>query len=222
MGKRRRNNAPKALKWALGVLLLCTAGTLFYCFPPFRIVPLDAAKQQQEKETFDPKAFAKDFWNEKLMKSLGLALQASELLPAIRGDPKTARNQYSHGWGIGSDYYYFLRGGGRVVSVGADSVSLSLRGDDSAVDISIAISNIFGNAIRNGSGLIDVSDFENSQDLNNVSLEINRIVEQKVLPPFREKVAVGSKVRFVGCAEIMDEDSDLYPMRIIPILLEVQ
>lgn len=222
MEKKKRNKPHRTLKWGLWVLLLCVAAAFLYRFPPFRIVPLDVAKQQKESETFDPKAFAQNFWINDLMKSQHRAVDAITLFEAIEGDPKEAKEKYSRAWGIGRDYYYFLAGVGRVVSTGADSVGLSLSGDGSGANISIPTANIFGNAIRNGTGLIDVSDFENSQDLNNISVEINRIVETRVLPPFREKVAVGANVRFVGCAEIMDEDTDLRPMRVIPIVLEVQ
>lgn len=211
-----------SLKWVLWALLLCAAGGVVYFFPPFQIVPLDVAKQERESATFNPKAFAEEFWNEKLMRSLGRAVEASMLLAAIEQDPKAAKKRYANRWGIGSDYYYFVAGTGTVVSVGADSVSVSVDGNGSAIDISIATGNIFGNAIRNGTGLIDASDRPNSQDLNNISLEINRIVETRVLPPFQKRVGAGSRVRFVGCAEIADEDTDLRPMRIIPVALEVE
>jgi predicted lipoprotein len=220
--RKKPDNAPTSLKWLLWGLLLCAAGGVVYFFPPFRIVPLDAAKRERESATFDPKAFAEEFWNEKLMRSLDRAVEASTLLAAIEEDVKAARDRYARTWGIGSDYYYFIAGTGSVVSVDADFVSVCVAGNGSAIDISIATGNIFGNAIRNGTGLIDASARPNSQDLNNISLEINRIVETQVLPPFLERVGAGSRVRFVGCAEIADEDTDLRPMRIIPVVLEVE
>lgn len=221
--EKKPNNIPKTLKWGLSALLACVAAALLYTFPPFRIVPLDVANQQKESETFDPKAFAENFWINDLMNSQHRAVDAITLFAAIEADPKEAKQKYSRTWGIGGVYYYyFVSGVGRVVSKHADSVGLSLGSHDSSIAISIATANIFGNAIRDGTGLIDPSDFPNSQDLNNISLRINRIVEDRVLPPFRETVVVGSRVSFLGCAEIMDEDTDLRPMRIIPIVLEVQ
>jgi hypothetical protein len=43
-----------------------------------------------------------------------------------------------------------------------------------------------------------------------------------VLPQLREKAKVGAIVRFVGCAEVNDESTDLQPLRVIPIQVEVQ
>jgi predicted lipoprotein len=222
-GEKRHNSLPGAWKWALWALLLCAFGVFLYRFPPFRFVPLDAAKQQRQKEAFDAAAFAEDFWSNRLMKSLDQAADASALVTAIRRDPGDAKKKYSRTWGMGSlYYYYFVAGTGRVVTIHSDAAGLSLNGLGSDFDISIATANIFGNAIRNGTGLLDPNNFANSQDLNNISLEINRIVETRVLPPFREKVSLGSDVKFVGCVEIMDEEADLHPIRIIPILLEIQ
>ena len=55
---------------------------------------------------------------------------------------------------------------------------------------------------------------------NALSSEINLRIEQQVLPALRKQARVGATVRFVGCAEIVDEDTDLDPLRIVPFLVE--
>lgn len=153
--------------------------------------------------------------------SLDRAVAAPVLFSAIRNDREAAKKQYARTVGIGSVYYYYVAGTGRVASVDDDSVALSL-GDGGEIDIIIETSMIFGNAVRNGTGLVNVNEFPNSRDFNNISQELNRFVEERVLPPFRKAVKVGATVRFAGCAEIANEDKDLHPMRIIPVALEVQ
>ncbi len=86
--------------------------------------------------------------------------------------------------------------------------------------MSLETGNIFGNAVRDGTGLLNVNDFPNSQDFNALSSEINRRIEQQVLPALRKAAAVGATVRFAGCAEIVDEDTDLHPLRIVPFIVE--
>jgi predicted lipoprotein len=122
--------------------------------------------------------------------------------------------------GLGSVYYYFIKGTGRIVSVEKDFVGLSLRDDQPAVQISLATGNIFGNAVRDGTGLLDVNEFANSQDFNAVSSEINRRIEEQVLPDLRQRAAIGAGVRFVGCVEIIEE-TDLRPLRIVPFIVEL-
>jgi hypothetical protein len=43
-----------------------------------------------------------------------------------------------------------------------------------------------------------------------------------VQPKLREQAKVGAVVRFVGCAEVNDEASDLMPLKVIPITADVQ
>jgi hypothetical protein len=38
----------------------------------------------------------------------------------------------------------------------------------------------------------------------------------------RERAAVGARVRFVGCVEIANEDTDLDPLRVVPLIVEVE
>ncbi len=181
---------------------------------------LDEVKKAAEKEKFDPEEYAQNFWTEKLMKNLDSAVDASALFQEIKKDPEEARNKYALSLGMSSIYNYFIAGKGRIVSIDEDGVGITLNRDGLNADITIAIIDIFGNAVRDAAGLIDLNEFVNIQDFNDISIEINKIVTSKVIPPFKEKVRIGMIVKFVGCAEIMYEETDLNPMLIIPVYLE--
>ena len=148
-------------------------------------------------------AFVDRFWPERLIPGAAKAVDAAELVAAIEADRDAARRKYGRKVGLGGSYIYFVKGTGRVVSVDADAVGLALGGDRSKAQISLQAGFIFGNAVRDGTGLLDVSDFPNSQDFNAVSSELNRRVEERVLPELRKRAAVGQPLRFVGCAEIV-------------------
>ena len=81
---------------------------------------------------------------------------------------------------------------------------------------------VFGNALRDGTGLLNVNDYPNSQDFNAISEALNHIVETRVLPKLREQAKVGATISFAGCAEVDDESSDLKPLKVIPIQTEAQ
>jgi predicted lipoprotein len=81
---------------------------------------------------------------------------------------------------------------------------------------------LFGNALRDGPGLLSVSDYPNSQDFNGISEALNHIVETRVLPKLREQARVGGKIFFAGCAEVDDESSDLKPLKVVPIQAEAR
>ena len=107
------------------------------------------------------------------------------------------------------------------VSVEKNSIGLAVRDGYEEVEVRLETGPVFGNVLRDGTGLLDVNDFPNSQDFNALSSEINRRVEEQVLPTLR-LVAIGDSVHFVGCAEIMDEAADLKPLRVVPFIAEVQ
>ncbi|MHC4406626.1 MAG: DUF2291 domain-containing protein [Planctomycetota bacterium] len=212
----------KVGKWAVRLAVVGGAGAVVVCFPLFRVVPLEEARRQRAEAAFHPDRVAREFWDKRLLKSLDGAVEASQLMAAVREDRAAAKARYSRTLGVGSTYCYFVRGTGRVVSAQADAIGLCLSDDGSRADVAVSLGPVFGNAVRDGTGLIDVNDFPNSQNFNKVSEEINRIVEREVIGPFHKKVALGTSVQFVGCAEIKSERSDLDPLVIVPIRLEVR
>jgi len=76
---------------------------------------------------------------------------------------------------------------------------------------------LFGNTVRDATGLIDASNFPDSRQFNEISTELNRIVEARVIRRLREKSVVGQRIHFAGCAEIPDEGEVASPLPVIPL-----
>ena len=79
---------------------------------------------------------------------------------------------------------------------------------------------VFGNAIRDGAGLLNVSDFANAQDFNALSAEINQRVERDVLPLLQANAVVGATVRFVGGVEVSDSAGAPATLVLVPVVIE--
>jgi predicted lipoprotein len=188
-----------------------------WLFPLFHIVPLERAAKEKAAATFNPSQFAEKFWNERLLKSLDQAIPADTLLPLIKSNPAEARKKFSRSVGLSESYTYFLSGKGRVLAVTDDEISLAITDAATTPEVSLQTGLIFGNAIRNGTGLLNVNEFPNSQDFNAISEALNHLVETRVLPDLKARVKVGAIVRFTGCAEVNDESSDLTPLKVVPI-----
>ena len=75
---------------------------------------------------------------------------------------------------------------------------------------------------RDGTGLLSVNDYPNSQDFNAISEALNRIIESRC----NRRCAtakVGVTLRFAGCVEVVnDEATDLKPLKRIPIAATVE
>jgi len=197
-------------------------GLLCWLFPPFRIVPLKQAQAEAKLAVFDAPAFAANFWTNRLIPALGRAADATRVLDALARDPRHAREQFGRSVGLSSSCYFFLRGAGTVVSAGAKGVGLALTNSAPEPDVRLLTGLLFGNAVRDATGLLDPGQFANSQHFNDLATELNRIVETRVLPQLREQALPGRRLRFVGCVEL-DEGAEVSrPLAIVPVQVSVE
>jgi len=108
------------------------------------------------------------------------------------------------------------------MAVSDDEISLAVKEGSTNAEVSLQTGLIFGNALRDGTGLLNANDYPNSQDFNDISAALNHIVEMRILPKLREQAKVGAKISFVGCAEVDDASTDLKLLKVIPIQTEIQ
>jgi predicted lipoprotein len=204
----------RAVRWAAVVI---AAGVLCALFPPFRIVKTTGAAAATKPSGH---LSAKEFWDQRLTRALDKATDAKTLIADVRRDPKRASEKHGRRVGIGGPYYYFLRGTGRVVSADANSIGVALD-DEKDAAVMLEAGNIFGNNVRDGTGLLDVNEYATSEEFNDLSAELNKIVEERVLPKLREQAKADAQLQFTGVAEINEEETDLRPLRVVPLSAEV-
>jgi predicted lipoprotein len=210
------------MRWVGWLIAAGVVTGVCWFFPLFHIVPLERATTERASTVFSSKEFAEKFWNEQLLKSLDKATTAEVLLAAIQTNAGDAKKKFSRSVGVSESYTYFLSGKGRVLAANDDEISLAVTEGTTSPEISLQIGLLFGNAVRDGTGLLNVNDYPNSQDFNGISEALNHIIETRVQPKLREQAKVGAVVRFVGCAEVNDEANDLMPLKVIPITADVQ
>ena len=211
------------------MLLICLAGAAVYQFPLVRFVALDEHLARKSRLEFHADDYARKLWDEKLMKP-GFLAGACAVRDICRdcgpgrkdaAAALKARQKYGHTVRDDSrDRFYFLTGTGRVVKVDDEFVFLSLGATGEDVDVKIIVDVVAGNVVRDATRLIEMGDFEDSQHYNSISEELNRIVASRVLPALRKAVKTGSRIEFVGCAEVSDDEM-LVPMEVIPVRAKV-
>ena len=210
------------MRWSGWLITVAVVASLCWLFPLFHIVPLERAAKEKAAATFDPKAFAEKFWREQLLTSLDKAVKAELLLPAIQANTAAARKKFARTIGVSESYTYFISGQGRVLAVSDDEISLAVTEGTTNAEVSLQVGLLFSNAVRDGTSLLSVNDYPNSQDFNAISESLNRIIEERVLPKLRETAKVGAIISFVGCAEVNDESTDLKPLKVIPVKAEAK
>ena len=204
----------KALKY-----ILIIAGSLLVLYNAVYFKPLDETKAAAEAKIFNPKAYSLDFWENKLIPNLNQAIDINTLLELLQSNPQEAFEKHSNALGIGNIRFFLVKGTAEVSAVNEDHVVLAL---ENGQFVNLATDYIFGNAIRDASGQIDINEFTNTMDFNNVSSEINQLVVKNVLPDFISKVQEDDIISFHGAIELNQEHLQLEQIEIIPIQLSIE
>jgi len=173
---------------------------------------LDEKRSEERTARFSPAEYARDFWDNRLPAALDNLLAADELIRLFNTDMKAA---IAEGRTLGQSrvHAYLLQGSGRVTAVQKDGLLVSALPEDPGPEVFLCTgSYISGNAVRDASGLIDVSAFSDTMKFNRISAEINRIVVQEVITPFLGRTPqVGMNVRFIGAAEVAEDATEKAP-----------
>ncbi len=200
---------------------------------------LDEKRADEQASLFSPGEYARDFWDNHLPAVLGNPLAAAELIRLFNTDMKVA---IAEGRTLGQSrvHAYLLGGRGQIVAVDKEGLLVSVVAGDTNPEILLcAGAYIAGNAVRDASGLVDVSAFSDTMKFNRISAEINRIVVQEVITPFLERTPqVGMSIHFIGAAEVAEDATDKTPfgsrersdetegpwhlLKVVPIRLEVE
>ncbi len=209
----------RALPW---LCVLAALAGLCLAFPPFHIRSLKAVRAAQTSAQFNATDFAGQFWRDKLLPATGQAAEAAKVLEAIAVAPQKVREQFGRTVGVSSSYFLFVRGAGRVVSADADNIGLAIKTEGPEADIIVPLGLVFGNAVRDGTGLLNSSAYPNAQEFNDISAALNSIIETNVLPQLQQIATVGKRIQFAGCVEVGDEEQDLKPLKLVPIAVKAE
>ena len=203
----------------IGIILcgLFVAGVLFWFFPLFHFVHDEARWGINPAATFNAEHFAESFWKEKLVPSLAQAPDAATVLSA----PKEVRANFGRTVGIGRTKLFVVRGTGTIVAIDKTGVLISLQSHSSNAQIQLQTGLLFGNTVRDATGLLDPSTFPDSRQFNQISTELNRIVETRIIPMLTQKAAGGRTISFAGCVEITADQDIASPLKVIPLEVHI-
>lgn len=197
---------------------------------------LDDKRAEERAARFSPAEYARDFWDNRLPIAPDRPRAADELIRLFNTDMKAAVAQ-GRTLGHSRVHAYLLQGAGRIVAAEKDGLLVSVLPEDPGPQVLLCTGRyISGNAVRDASGLIDVSVFSDTMKFNRISAEVNRIVVQEVIEPFLDRgPQVGMRMRFIAAAEVAEDATEKTPfggreqpegpwhlLRVVPIRLEVE
>lgn len=212
---------------ALGLAVLGGVVIFGWTLPLFHMVSLkpptsNAPSLSAGSASFDAKALAAKLWKTDLPAATRHAVELSALVGLLKENPEAAKTKFAKSAGLGTAYY-FVRGGGKVIAHERNHLRIALDAADADI-VALRIGAIFGNSVRDGCGVLDVNSFPGLQEFNELSAELNALVEKNVLPALRDKAIIGATVVFAGCAETPESaaDADEPLLTIVPVQAEVR
>jgi len=207
----------KLIKYILTIALI-----IFVAYNSVYFRKLDDVKAASPTNSFNPKAFASDFYKNKLLPRADSAVDLDVLISILKAQPEEAFKKYSKALAIGNIRYFLVRGEGIIHSKSDDAVIVKLKGNREETNVNIATEFVYGNAIRDASGLMNLNDFANTAEFNSISESINEIVRKEVVPSFVRDAEIGSNVKFAGAIEMNRKYVDVSLIEILPIDLSIQ
>jgi len=183
-------------------------------FNAVNIEPLDQRIQHQIDAVFDAKAYASDFMNHQI-EALP-AIDAAVFLENLSRDLEGYCEQHGKKLGISDTYNFIIEGNATVQSVEEEYVRVALENE---APLKLATDFIFGNAIRDGSAMAHIDDYQSTMDFNSISVELNQIVRETILPPFKASVKTADRLYFKGAVKI-DISGPLDHVNVIPLRIK--
>lgn len=205
--------AIKYISWTFLVFILVYNSVYFK--------KLSGVRSAATASGFDAAGFSDKLWKNGLSAKLDSAVELNSLLALIRTNSDEAFSKYSNVLGIGNTRYFLVKAAGLVTEVNDDDVMIRVGSGDSLFTIKLATEFIYGNAVRDASGLVDISDFTNTADLNAISEQLNKKIRTELLPPFKAAVKKGSEIAVAGAIEINQAHINTRELEIIPARLTI-
>ena len=210
--------------WIVSGCVLLVGSLLFTFFPLFHIRPLqigDGAQAQsgspeQAVNSSNPAPFVEEFWRGALRRGEGV-VDISTFWNAVAKDSAAAKAQFGRQVGLGGAWYFCVQGSGTIDTIEKHQCLISILGSSQKACLKLGV--IVDNTVRESIG-VNVSDFANSQDFNELSSLLNQRIEKEIIAPNKPHLSPGAAVSFVGCAKIRTDD-DLDPLCLVPIHLQI-
>ncbi len=203
----------KILKYGLLVVIVALLG--YNSVYIKKLSDVNASKGAQ----FNAAGFAAQLWNQKLPAKSDSAVAISVLKGAIDDNAGAAFDKYTNALAIGNYRYALVKGIAVIDAITADDLKITIQ-SAAPFKATVAMEFIYGNALRDASGLVNLQEFPNTSDLNSISEELNKIVRQKIIPAARPMLKPGAKIEFTGAVELNKEHIHFDDVEIIPISIK--
>lgn len=203
------------------LFIVVALGILIFNFPFFRVKSLSGKMDQEKSTAFHAANLVFSVWNTRLREAVRVAPDFNAFMEAYAQDPDDALNSYGKNVGLSAKYHFMLMLNAEVIAREEYSLILRpIRSNETVIEVGNG--PVFGDSVRDGSGLFSVANFSDTRRFNEVSEELNKLVEKEVLPSLFEQAKVGDVVKSAGCFTFNKKSGDIEKINWIPVHFEIQ
>ncbi|MEL1241512.1 DUF2291 family protein [Flavobacterium flavipallidum] len=174
--------------------------------------------KKANKENFNFTAYADSIYYKGIATKRN-NISLNNLIELFQNNPETAFKKYGNRLGIGNSAYFMIQSTGKILDIKDGLYTIA---DEKNGVIYVDTKYIFGNAIRDASGLVKLTDFKTNAQFNKVSESLNHIVRDSVIPAALKKVKIGDSISFMGAIKLSRNQNLFKDITVIPTQIKLQ
>lgn len=204
----------KTIKYSILFILLIITGYNAVYFKKLNAITKEGVQK------FDAKTYTAALWKNKMPAVIASAMDFDQLLLAIEKDPQQAFEKNTHALAIGNYRYAMVKMSGTVIAENEDDFVIETVLGGNKKQLRVTTEFIYGSAVRDASGLIDIKDFTNASDLNAIAESFNETIKKTVVQPFKKSLVTGLKIELVAAVELNKENMVLDQLVLLPVQIK--
>lgn len=169
-------------------------------------------RQAEAEEAFDYQAFADSLYYQGILK-LESPIELTSLLEQVKANPDQAFEAYGNRLGIGNSAYFMVKYTSTIFEKNEGGIWLTTE-ERGGVEVNTGY--IFGNALRDASGLVKLTDFKTNAEFNQVSEALNALIRTAVMPPIVAQLEEGQQIEVIGAIKLSKKHLDSPDLVITP------
>jgi len=170
-------------------------------------------RNSQKNAKFDFNTFADSLYYNGILKSTQ-AIEINQLLALTKVNADSAFKTYGNRLGIGESAYFMVNAIGKIIEKNEGELKVTTQNGTTLI---IDTKYIFGNAIRDASGLVKLTDFKTNADFNKVSEALNTVIREKAIPKNLNNIINGNIISVTGAIKLKKGKTNNQILNILPI-----
>ncbi len=168
------------------------------------------------KSEFNFTKFADSLYYQRILKSTK-PINIRELVVLNESNQDSAFRFFGNRLGIGNAAFFMVSFEGQIQQKSENGLLIRL---EDGKEIWVDTKFIFGNAIRDASKMVQLTDFKTNADFNKLSEALNTIIREKAIPPILKTLSVNEKVEVIGVLKLSKNLEVTMPLSVLPVTLE--